>query len=198
MSHQSSGRLAIIPARAVDDRALTPALFRVLGALGCYGNRDGWAGLSLALLAERLGITKQTVGASLRDLERLGYLTKTAQFRSDGSQRVNLYRLLLDASLPVDRDRRPQEADLPAEEEPDDGVPPDDFNPHFLTGGTAQFLTGGTALGLTHERPMLTSQENVGPASAEAGGAPPLDTKETTENMDAQTLEQIVAVQSPS
>ena len=69
-----SGRFAITPARAVEDKRLGDAAYRVLACLGTYADKDGWCWPKTETVAERLGITRQAVQRSRRQLAQLGYL----------------------------------------------------------------------------------------------------------------------------
>jgi DNA-binding transcriptional ArsR family regulator len=99
MSTKNSGRFAIIPARAVEDRRLGPAAFRVLCCLGTYGDRDGWCWPSSSTMAERLGIRRQAVSRQFKALARLGYIEVQRQKRKDGGDTSNRYRILFDRAL---------------------------------------------------------------------------------------------------
>jgi DNA-binding MarR family transcriptional regulator len=64
----SSGRYSMIPVRAVDDRGLGHAAFRLLAILGTYSDKSGWCWPSKPTLANRLGVTRQAVGQQLKKL----------------------------------------------------------------------------------------------------------------------------------
>src|SRR4051794_112350 len=89
-----SGRFAITPARAVEDRRLGDAAYRLLACLGTYADKDGWCWPSMPTLADRLGITRQAVQRSIRQLAEIGYIEVEPRRRPDGSQDRNRYRLL--------------------------------------------------------------------------------------------------------
>jgi hypothetical protein len=96
---EHSGRFAITPARAVEDWRLGDAAYRVLACLGTYADRDGWCWPSMPTLAERLGVTRQAVQRSIRQLAELGYIEVERRYRPDGTQDRNRYRLLFDRAL---------------------------------------------------------------------------------------------------
>jgi hypothetical protein len=106
----NSGRFAIVPARAVEDRRLGDAAYRLLGTLGTYSNRDGWCWPGADLLARRLGITRQAVQRSIRQLAELGYIEVERKRRADGGYDRNHYRLLFDRALFEVRNRDLDEA----------------------------------------------------------------------------------------
>ena len=99
MSTKGSGRFCIVPARAIEDRRLGAAAFRTLCCLGTYGDKDGWCFPSVGTVSRRLGITRQAVQRSLRQIGDLGYVETRRQTRHDGGDTANLYRLLFDRAL---------------------------------------------------------------------------------------------------
>jgi hypothetical protein len=96
---EQSGRFAITPARAVEDHRLGDAAYRVLACLGTYADKDGWCWPSTIALAKRLGITRQAVQRSLKQISELGYMEVTPHHRADGGHDRNRYRLLFDRAL---------------------------------------------------------------------------------------------------
>jgi hypothetical protein len=94
-----SGRFAITPARAVEDHRLGDAAYRVLACLGTYADKDGWCWPSTETVATRLGITRQAVQRSRRQLTSLGYIEIERQTRTDGGYGRNRCRLLFDRAL---------------------------------------------------------------------------------------------------
>lgn len=91
-------RFAILQARAVSDKRITHSQFRTLAALGMYGDKNGWCYPKLQTLADSLGKTRQAVSSDLQQLETLGYVQIQKQYREDGSQKSNLYRLIFDTN----------------------------------------------------------------------------------------------------
>jgi DNA-binding Lrp family transcriptional regulator len=100
-----NGRFSIIPSRAINDKGLSKSALIVLNVLGMYGDKDGYSFPSQSTIAEHLGITRQAVQKSLKELKRLGYLDVNYRNDEDGSPLTCLYRILFDALLPVERDR---------------------------------------------------------------------------------------------
>jgi DNA-binding MarR family transcriptional regulator len=117
---ETSGRFAITPARAVEDHRLGDAAYRLLACLGTYSDRDGWCWPSMPTLADRLGITRQAVQRSIRQLANLGYIEVEHRHRADGTQDRNRYRLLFDRALFEVRNRA--EIDSPEAPQPDVAV----------------------------------------------------------------------------
>lgn len=101
----TQGRFAVMPARAVDDNALSPTAFIVLAALGIYGDRDGWCYPAQGTIAKRLGVSRSRVNQCIRELIQLGYIAVRHCTRNDGGRAVNQYRIIFDADLPVERER---------------------------------------------------------------------------------------------
>ncbi len=99
MAKQQSSRFAIVPARAVEDRRLGPAPFRVLAALGTFSDRDGWCWPSMTTLAKMLGYTRQAAQQHVQELIKLGYIEVRRQQRPDKGYAANRFRLLLDRAL---------------------------------------------------------------------------------------------------
>jgi DNA replication protein DnaD len=92
----SNARFSIIQAQAVRDDRITLAQFRTLCALGIYGDENGWCFPNLKTLGDDLGKSKQAVSKDIQALVELGYVQVKHQYRADGSQRGNLYRLIFD------------------------------------------------------------------------------------------------------
>ena len=129
----NSGRFAITPALAVEDRRLGDAAYRVLACLGTYADRQGWCWPSTIALAQRLGITRQAVQRSLRQLAELGYIEVEARRRTDGGYDRNRYRLLFDRALFEVRNR-----DLDETSEPEESMQHDVASPCNMTLQTMQ------------------------------------------------------------
>lgn len=136
-----SGRFSIIPARVYDDPRVTPALLRLLGVLGTYGNKYGYCWPKLATVSERMGnVSKSAISQGLKKLHDFGYLEITPRYDQDGGRSTNMYRILFDTPLP-------------------------ELNSHQLPevkGGLAPELNGGLSpelntLNVPYERPILTS-----------------------------------------
>lgn len=86
---------------------MTPSEKLVLAALGTYTDSDGWCHPSQATLAERLGITRQTVSSSVKKLVLLGYVeTQTRTAKGRGKVGYN-YRVRLDLTPEEKADVKP-------------------------------------------------------------------------------------------
>ena len=92
----SNARFSVIQSQAIGDTRISPTCFRTLAALGMYGDRNGWCFPSQSTLGDILGKTRQAVSKDIQTLKDLGYLEIKEQFREDGSQTSNLYRLVFD------------------------------------------------------------------------------------------------------
>lgn len=103
LGHQS-GRFAIVPARAVDDRRLSRSTLAMLVTLGTYSDRNGWCWPSVSTLAVRLGISERQVKRAIRELEKLGYIETQRQFDNRGLEISARRRILFDAEPPSDMD----------------------------------------------------------------------------------------------
>ncbi|MBT3929043.1 MAG: MarR family transcriptional regulator [Rhodospirillaceae bacterium] len=117
MSERKSGRFAVVPARAVEDRRLSPAALRVLCTLGTYGDRDGFCWPAMTAIAERIGISRQAVSQHVAVLQELGYLEIRPQKRNDGGDTVHHYRLLFDRALLAVREALDNENNSPEGEQ---------------------------------------------------------------------------------
>lgn len=88
-------KFTCIPARAVFDLQLQPALLRTLLVLGLYTDKRGRCYVKVATVAQVLGTHPKNAQKYLRLLERAGYLRRVAQHCSNGRQRENAYELVL-------------------------------------------------------------------------------------------------------
>lgn len=89
-------RFAAVPTAAVRDPRVSKEQFRTLAELSTYADAEGWCWPRQRVMAEHLGITRQTVNAHLKAMETLGYVEIQAQHREDGGRRENRYRVVLD------------------------------------------------------------------------------------------------------
>ena len=92
----SDPRFTLFAARAVFDDRLSPTDVRVLAALGTYSNKQGWCNPKQGTLAERLGVSRTTVTAAIKNLISAGYLEAHAQVLSGRGRTANKYRVMLD------------------------------------------------------------------------------------------------------
>lgn len=95
--------LCIIPARAIEDRSLTPMELRALMAVGLYTNSAGkgvWA--SQRTMAERAGMSRQHMNASLRSLEAKGYIRRRSRHHpKTGARMTSMVDIVLDDEVPT-------------------------------------------------------------------------------------------------
>lgn len=90
-------RFSIIPARAIEDDRLTKGDLKVLNALGVYADSEtGWSYPSQQTLAEKINMTRMSVSRSIKKLSECGYIDSMNNFRENGSQSSNKYRVLFD------------------------------------------------------------------------------------------------------
>jgi len=92
----SNARFSILQAKAISDEHISNSQFRTLAALGLYGDQDGWCFPKLTTLGKLLSKSKQAVSKDIQMLAELGYVEVKHQYREDGSQMNNLYRLVFD------------------------------------------------------------------------------------------------------
>jgi len=111
MTDHRSGRFAIVPAQAVEDRRIGNAAFRVLACLGTYADRAGWCWPSAKTIGARLELSRTTVIDHIKALAKLGYLEIHQNRRKDGGAATNAYRLLFDRALFEVQDRLEMDAE---------------------------------------------------------------------------------------
>lgn len=115
MAATESGKFSVMPGRAVDDARLGDAAFRLLAALGTYGNQAGYCWPTQGTLAARAGIRRQSVNRQLQTLEETGYVQiirdegeKAAIIQRYARHRSSvsgcLYRIIFDAE-PAEAER---------------------------------------------------------------------------------------------
>lgn len=88
--------LCIIPARALDDPAMTYKQLKALLAVGTFTQRDGsgvWA--SNRTLAERAGLDERDLRRALADLEGRAYIRRTRRARRDGGHSTSIIDIVL-------------------------------------------------------------------------------------------------------
>ncbi len=96
MSDKPKFAFAAVPERAVDDRRLGNAAFRVLAALCSYADKDGHCFPGLGTIGGRLGITRQAVQRQVRHLKSLGYVNVEKRARPNGSGTTNCYLIVFE------------------------------------------------------------------------------------------------------
>jgi len=92
----SSGRWAILPALAVEDKETGDAAFRVLACLSTYSDKEGWCWPSTETIAHRIGKSRSAVQLSLRLLQTRGLIEVHPTRRRDGGDSSNKYRIVCD------------------------------------------------------------------------------------------------------
>lgn len=168
MSATNSGRMSIIPARAVDDNRLEPAALLVLVALGTYGDRDGYCWPSQQVIADRIGVSRQAVGRQITILHNLGYIEIKRLWNKETQKTHNAYKILFDNELPTqakERHERQPQAKKPAEQqEPTTTEPKTDATSNVATVGTDATWNGKTdaTSGCCTNDPLTTQLINKG------------------------------------
>jgi hypothetical protein len=98
----------------------------VLVALGDHANDAGVCWPRIAIIAEKVGVSKRTVQRSIQHLVQRGLITVKERHRSDGSHSSNRYRLHLDrgVSMSPPPDGSDTTSRRPCQGPPDTGVIP--------------------------------------------------------------------------
>lgn len=97
MSLETTGRLSVIPARALSDPRVSPAALRVLAALGAeHDSTEGWFEIRQAELGALLGVSRPAVARQVRLLVESGYIEAEAMTEAHGGRTHNRYRILFD------------------------------------------------------------------------------------------------------
>ena len=89
-----STAFAAVPERAVKDRQLGNAAFRVLAAIASYADQDGQCFPSLRRIGEDLGCGRSAVHKQVKILISQGYVTRQRTRRPNGSDSSNHYQIL--------------------------------------------------------------------------------------------------------
>ena len=114
-----SRHLSVIPEAATFDRHVTAAMYRMLGVLGSYANRDGWAWPRLETLARDTGQTEGALSKMIRKLVSASYVEMHYETRQ--GRRRCMYRILYDR--PAATAQAVPDADLEGAEEAVDALP---------------------------------------------------------------------------
>ena len=89
--------LAVVPLRAIRDRALTDGQLRALAILCSYCNRAGITWVSQGRLANDMQVSQQSISKHLKALSAAGYIEVTAKgFRGE---RANTTRVIYDPEI---------------------------------------------------------------------------------------------------
>ena len=96
MSRKPKLSFAAVPERAVYDKRLGNAGFRVLAALCSYADKDGHCFPGLGTIGGRLAVTRQAVQRQVRRLKSLGYVDAEKRDRPNGSGTTNQYFIIFE------------------------------------------------------------------------------------------------------
>lgn len=155
----ANSRFAILQASAVSDERVTAAQFRTLAALGTFGDKDGWCYPKLATLGKMLGKSKQAVSKDILALAELGYVQIKHQYREDGSQQNNLYRLVFDTPVNVTLTPHQPHVDPPSTPEVD---PPSTSEVDALTTHINDPIElNDDVVGETSEKSETANEQNI-------------------------------------
>ena len=89
-------RFSIIQAVALYDTRITPRHITVLSVLGVHTDNDGYCYPSMATVGAILGVSRQAAQKSADHLVECGYVEKFNRKRANGSQKSNMYRVIMD------------------------------------------------------------------------------------------------------
>ena len=156
-----SPRYAAVPERAVYDKSLGNAGFRVLAALCSYADKDGHCYPGLRTLGGRLGVSRQAVQQQVHRLESLGYVNAENQTRPNGSDTTNRYFIVFD--LPSESNEGEQRHVAGGQAD--------------LAGGASPELAGGASPELAPLNRPLNTPSNILPMP------PPKDTSGSPANL---------------
>lgn len=96
-------KFAVIPIRAIRDKAITPTAFRILALVASYANRNGFTWVSQETLAADMGITFQAISLHIVALKKAGLLEETAKAYWGGpTARCSTMRVIFDPTLTAD------------------------------------------------------------------------------------------------
>lgn len=84
---------ARLSVKAVLDKRVKNAEIRVLSMLGCYIDSNGYCYPAVTKLSQKLGVDRRNLQRSLRNLERLGYITIMHTKRPGGGWGRNSYQV---------------------------------------------------------------------------------------------------------
>ncbi len=107
MSDKPKFAFAVVPERAVKDRRLMNAAFRVLAAIASYADQDGRCYPSLRRIGEDLGCSKQAIHQQVKVLIAAGYVAQKRTRRPNGSDSSNHYQILCPAAETDSEKRQP-------------------------------------------------------------------------------------------
>lgn len=111
-------RFCIIPVRVLDDDRFTISHLRVIAAIGTFTDKNGWCHPSVSTIAKLARVSRQWATRCIADLKEWGYLEVYEQFRKDGGQSSNRYRVLFDVGMPMPNPGGDVFADVSSEDTP--------------------------------------------------------------------------------
>ena len=107
MSRNPKPTFAAVPERAVKDRQLGNAAFRVLAAIASYADQDGQCFPSLRRIGEDLGCCRSAVHKQVKILISHGYVARQRTRRPNGSDSSNHYQILYQTVETDSKKRQP-------------------------------------------------------------------------------------------
>ena len=93
MTAPNVARFGMIPEELAFDQRVGHVAFRIYGALATFADKDGRCWPAQGTIAERLGCSRQAVGAAIAALTATGWLTIEPRFNEHGARQTNVYRL---------------------------------------------------------------------------------------------------------
>lgn len=90
-------KVAVLPIRAISDKALTDGMFRTLAILCSYCNRAGLTWVGQIRLAKDMGVSQQAIGKQLLKLQKAGYVQVVR--KSFRAERATTLRVIFDPSI---------------------------------------------------------------------------------------------------
>ena len=156
MSDKPKFAFARVPERAVDDKRLGNAGFRVLAALCSYADKDGRCFPGLGTIGGRLEVTRQAVQRQVRRLESFGYVNTEKRDRPNGSGTTNRYLIIFEP---------PKESNEGGQRHVAGG------QPDVAGGATSEVAGGATSEVAPSNTPLNTPSNNVLPMPAPKGNS---------------------------
>ena len=113
---------ARIPTAAIHDLQLTHAQLRVLCAICCYANNQGFAWPNQSTIIDDIGVSQNTIDRALKTLKKKKYLTIVSRHRSHPKWKHvmgNVYRIMFDDRLATDKLIDQMNNEEPVDDQPD-------------------------------------------------------------------------------
>jgi len=93
-------KFAVIPIRAITDKNLTAAEFRILALVASYANRNGFTWVGQDTLAAAMGVTHQAISKHIQALIQAGMIEETAKaYWSGPTARTSTLRVIFDPTM---------------------------------------------------------------------------------------------------